>query len=376
MKSSLWSRAFVAGMGFLSAVTASPVKRDGTPWNYWTEKAWGANLGNWLILERWMDSTIFDTYAPNAQDEWNFCLDASNPAQALTDHWNSWVTESDFQTLASVGANHVRIPVGYWAFITPDAGEPYVSSGQLAQIERILGYCATYNINAIIDLHGLPGSQNGQAHSGHIGSIDFYTAYNIQRGLNTVQAVVNWVNGLDSTLKHQISAIEAANEPNVANSGIFSTLQSYYQNAYNIIHASAYDVPMMFHDGFQGLNAWSGFLPPPANAVMDLHPYWAFPPSTDTATIISQICAMGSPDSGFHLPVLLGEWSLASGVSSSDSWLRQFMDTQVSVWKQSAGGTFWALKNNINSDVWSFEQLISEGYINNGTFPYHTNAQC
>jgi glucan 1,3-beta-glucosidase len=376
MKSSFWSRAIVAAVGLLSAVSAIPIKRDGTPWNYWTEKAWGANLGNWLILERWMDSTIFDTYAPNAQDEWNFCLEASNPAQALTDHWNSWVTEADFQKLASVGANHVRIPVGYWAFIKPDSGEPYVSSGQLAQIERILGYCATYNINAIIDLHGLPGSQNGQAHSGHIGDIEFYTSYNIQRGLNTVQAVVNWVNGLDSTLKHQISAIESANEPNVANSSIFSTLQSYYQNAYNIIHASSYQVPMMFHDGFQGLNAWSGFLPAPANAVMDLHPYWAFPPSTDTSQIISQICAMGSPDSGFHLPVLLGEWSLASGVSSSDSWLRQFMDTQVSVWKQSAGGTFWALKNNINSDVWSFEQLISEGYINSGTFSLHTNAQC
>lgn len=370
------------------AIEASPVsyekrgnatldKRDGTAYNYWTTKAWGANLGNWLILEKWMDSTIFNTYAPNAVDEWTFCQQASNPAQALTDHWNSWITENDFKILASVNANHVRIPVGYWAFIQPDSGEPYVSTGQKAQIERILGYCNTYGLYAIIDLHGLPGSQNGQDHSGHAGSVGFYSSYNVQRGLNTVQAVVNWMNGLNPTLKARIASIESANEPHVGSSSDLATLRSYYQSAFNIINASAFKVPMMFHDGFQGLDAWSSFLLPPANAVIDLHPYYAFPPNTNSGSVISGICGTKSSASSFHLPVLFGEWSLASGVASSDSWLRQMMDTQVSVYKGSgAGGTFWALKNNINADVWSFEQLVSEGYINSGTFSLHTNAQC
>ncbi|KAI9281351.1 glycoside hydrolase superfamily [Umbelopsis sp. AD052] len=354
----------------------SPIaKRSGTAWNYWTMKAWGANLGNWLILEKWMDSTIFDKYAPNANDEWTFAQQASNPAAALQEHWNSWITESDFQKLASVSANHVRIPVGYWAFIAPDSGEPYVASGQKAQIQRILGYCATYKINAIIDLHGLPGSQNGEAHSGHIGSINFYTDYNIQRSLKTVQAVVDWMNSLPANLRNQISSIEAANEPRTSSDAQLTTLKSYYSQAYTKIHASAYQVPMMFHDAFKGLGAWSSFLPPPANAVIDLHPYWAFPPNGDQSQIISQICAKAS-DNSFHLPVLEGEWSLASGVASSDAWLRKFMDTQVSVYQKASGAVMWALKNNINSDAWSFEQLISEGIINNGTFSLHTNAQC
>ncbi|CEG64165.1 hypothetical protein RMATCC62417_01193 [Rhizopus microsporus] len=358
-------------------VTTSPIeKRDGTAYNYWTMKAWGANLGNWLILERWMDSTIFDKYAPNAQDEWTFCQQASNPAQALQDHWNSWVTEDDFKKLASVKANHVRIPVGYWAFIKPDAGEPYVSTGQKAQIERILGYCNTYGLYAIIDLHGLPGSQNGEAHSGHIGSIDFYSSYNIQRGLKTVQAVVDWMNGLNPTLKSRIASIESANEPRTNDSQL-AILKDYYQKAFNIINASPFKVPMMFHDSFKGLNAWKDFLPVPANAVIDLHPYYAFPPNNDRNSIISGICNTKSSASSFHLPVLFGEWSLASGAASDDWWLRQMMDTQVSVYKGSgAGGTFWALKNNINSNVWSFEQLVDQGIINDGTFSLHTNSQC
>jgi len=155
-------------------MTKSASAQSGTDWNYWTMKAWGANLGNWLVLERWMDHTIFNQYAPNAEDEWTFCQHASNPAQALQNHWNTFITEADFQMLASVNANHVRIPVGFWAFIQPDAGEPYVSYGQKAQLERILGYCSRYNIHAIIDLHGLPGSQNGEAHSGRIGAIEFF----------------------------------------------------------------------------------------------------------------------------------------------------------------------------------------------------------
>jgi glucan 1,3-beta-glucosidase len=373
-------------LGVMSAVMtltshASPVvhdKRDGTTYNFWAMKAWGTNLGNWLILEKWMDSSIFTQYAPNAVDEWTFSQQAANPAQALQTHWNSWVTEDDFKKMASVNVNMIRIPVGYWAFIPTDSNEPYVTTGQKAQIERILGYCNTYNMYAIIDLHGLPGSQNGNDHSGHSGSIEFYTDYNIQRGLKTVQAIVDWMNALDTTKKSCIASIQSANEPNVSG-GKLDILKSYYTKAFNIINASPFKVPMMFHDAFQGLNVWSNFLLPPSNAVIDLHPYYAFdsPPKSDPNVIISDICNSKASVQSFHIPVFFGEWSLASGVPNSDAWLRKMMDTQVSVYKNGgAGGTLWSLKNKINSSVWSFEQLIDEGIINSGTFSLHTNAQC
>lgn len=76
-------------------------------------------------------------------------------------------------------------------------------------------------------------------------------------------------------------------------------------------------------------------------------------------------------------PVFFGEWSLASGVGDYDWWFRQMMDTQINVFKNyGAGGTFWALKNKINSAVWSFQQLVHDGIINDGTFAYYTNNQC
>ena len=55
--------------------------------------------------------------------------------------------------------NHVRIPIGYWAFdVAP--GEPYIQ-GQKPYLLNAIGWAAKYNLKVIIDLHGAPGSQNG-----------------------------------------------------------------------------------------------------------------------------------------------------------------------------------------------------------------------
>lgn len=156
-------------------------------------------------------------------------------------------------------------------------------------------------------MHGLPGSQNGEAHSGRIGPIEFFTTYNVQRSVRTVQAIVDWVNGLNPTLKAKIASVQSANEPRVSSTNELNILKNFYTSAFNIINASPYKIPMMFHDGFQGLNAFSNFLLPPANAVIDLHPYHAFPPNTDTSSIIRNICDTKAYAQSFHLPVFFGD---------------------------------------------------------------------
>ena len=58
--------------------------------------------------------------------------------------------------------NHVRIPIGYWAYdVGP--GEPYLQ-GQRDYLAKAIGWAQQYGIKVIIDLHGAPGSQNGYAH--------------------------------------------------------------------------------------------------------------------------------------------------------------------------------------------------------------------
>ncbi|KAJ6638568.1 putative glucan 1,3-beta-glucosidase A [Pseudolycoriella hygida] len=366
-------------------------------YDYRTMKSFGVNLGSWVSLEKWIYPSLFERHAPNAIDEWTFSEQALDPAAALLEHWNTFVTEDVIELFAGIHGNHLRIPVGYWAFIQPDEGEPYVSTGQKAQLERILGYCEKYNLYAIIDLHGMPGSQNGEHHSGRTGAVEFYSDYNQQRSRNTIQAVVNWINNLNSTLKARVSAIQPVNEPHIETSDDLAKLKSFYTDAFEIINSADYKVTMLFGDGFQGLEAFADFLLPTDNAVIDLHPYFTFPPHSNTnkTAIIEGICSRLTLQETFHLPVFYGEWSVSSGIPSDDmKWFRTMMDTQVYAYKNGGVGfTFWTLRNEaVPNDLcgrpgqssyncfegiaWSLEKLINAGIVTERTFLETPNQQC
>ena len=59
----------------------------------------------------------------------------------------------------AIRLNHVRIPIGYWAFEV-GAGEPYIS-GQLPYLQKAVTWAGNHGLKVIVDLHGAPGSQNG-----------------------------------------------------------------------------------------------------------------------------------------------------------------------------------------------------------------------
>lgn len=57
--------------------------------------------------------------------------------------------------------NHIRVPIGYWAFESGyRSDEPYIP-GQLPYLHKVIGWATNHNLKVIIDLHGAPGSQNG-----------------------------------------------------------------------------------------------------------------------------------------------------------------------------------------------------------------------
>lgn len=121
----------------------------------------GVSLGNWLTLERWMDEDWFTGWAPNAQDEWTFINDLGKEkaAEVLNDHWSSWVVESDLDLMQAHGVNALRIPLGFWTFIPTQGDEPYINTTQLVHLNNMLGWLYKRGMRALLDLHGMPGSQ-------------------------------------------------------------------------------------------------------------------------------------------------------------------------------------------------------------------------
>jgi len=120
------------------------------------------------VLEPWITPSLFDnTGNPNIVDEWTFgqLQDRTVAKHTLTAHWDAWIKEADFAAIAAAGLNHVRLPIGYWAWeVGP--GEPYIQ-GQLPYLRKAVTWARNHDLKLIIDLHGVPGSQNGFDNSGH-----------------------------------------------------------------------------------------------------------------------------------------------------------------------------------------------------------------
>ena len=70
------------------------------------------------------------------------------------DRLSNFITEPDFEKIASWGLDHVRIPVDYNVLENEDGS--YDESG-FTRIENALGFAKKYGLNAVIDLHKTAG---------------------------------------------------------------------------------------------------------------------------------------------------------------------------------------------------------------------------
>jgi len=139
----------------LLSLAAPTYKRD-LKFPYGAIKVRGVNLGGWFVLEPWITPSIFEPWANSntVVDEYTLCqtLGKDQAYSTLSNHWNTWITESDFAQIAAAGLNHVRIPIGYWS-VAPIDGEPYVQ-GAYDVLNTALGWAQAHGISVWIDLHG------------------------------------------------------------------------------------------------------------------------------------------------------------------------------------------------------------------------------
>jgi glucan 1,3-beta-glucosidase len=125
----------------------------------------GVNLGSIFILDKSLAPPSLRSCVVN--DNWaseldflESCMTLDQAKEALEDHWSSFVTEKDFEYLASIGINSVRIPIGYWIL---DCGGPfkkykYVYQSAWYWFLNMISIAAKYKMGVLVDLHGAPGN--------------------------------------------------------------------------------------------------------------------------------------------------------------------------------------------------------------------------
>ncbi|RFU32771.1 hypothetical protein B7463_g3530, partial [Scytalidium lignicola] len=238
----------------------------------------GVNLGGWLSLEPFITPSLFN-YDLNLGiiDEYTLCqhLGPDAAQSTLEKHYATFVTEQTFIDIASAGLDHVRIPFSYWAVVTYP-GDPYVFRTSWRYLLRGIEWARKHGLRVNLDVHGLPGSQNGWNHSGRQGAIGWLNgtdgSLNAQRSLD----VHNQLSQFFAQPRYQniISFYGLANEPKMIVLDTNSVIE-WTTNAYNLVRKNGINAYVVFGDGFLGLPKWQGELQN-NGMVLDAHQYVIF----------------------------------------------------------------------------------------------------
>lgn len=252
-------------------------------WAYGTMPIRGVNLGGWLSIEPFITPSMFNTYKSNQGivDEYTLCqlLGPSVAAKMLEKHYALFINEQTFRDVQDAGFDHVRIPFSYWA-VTTYPGDPYVPKISWRYLLRGIEYARKYGLRVNLDLHALPGSQNGWNHSGRQGAIGWLNgtdgALNAQRSLDLHTQLSTFF--AQPRYQNVISIYGLVNEPRMSALGMDDVV-SWTTSAVQVVRKSGLKQAIAFGDGFLGLPKWQGKLQGLDGLVLDAHQYVIFDPN-------------------------------------------------------------------------------------------------
>lgn len=355
-------------------------------------KIHGVNLGNWLVLEKWMHPALFEGVA--AEDETDLCrlLPRDELEARLKKHRDTYITLEDFKWIKAHGLNTVRIPVPHFIFgDDPAFCDPYVPC--IEYLDKAFDWAEETGLQILIDLHTAPDSQNGFDNGGICGVCKFW-----QKPENEAR-VIKVLGMLSERYAHcpALFGVQILNEPispelwqhtvnrylpsdpeYAAGSGPvpFEFLCSFYKKAYFEIRKYLdEDKVVMFHDGFR-LKMWKEFMQTEEfkNVWLDTHIYMMMPGEMETKDMANLVLGRFRDDireMAQHFPVVVGEWCLShnpKGMDTMSDWekklsYRMMADAQLTAWDESAGFFFWSYKLISEPAGWDFRKCVENGWM-------------
>ncbi len=134
----------------------------------------GCNLGNWFLLEMWMldMNTFQDQFTFERVLETRFGEAEKN--RLMNIYRENWITERDFENMASYGFNVVRVPFHY-SLLEDDRNPMVLKPDGLAWLDRAVELAAKHRLYVILDLHGAQGGQSVDHTTGRAGKNELWS---------------------------------------------------------------------------------------------------------------------------------------------------------------------------------------------------------
>lgn len=380
------------------------------------KKIKGVNLGNWLVLEKWMLPELFE--GTGAEDEvWlNRKMNPAELKEKMKEHRDTFITEQDFAFIKEQGIWLLRIPVPYFIF-----GDRPPFNGCVEYLDKAFDWAEKYGLQILIDLHTVPGSQNGYDNGGLTGvckwcknpeEVEFALTvlerlakrYGQREGLYGIEALNEPISFL--VYATAPSTGKAVDKEEAKGSGYVPLpfLENFYRNAYRRLRKILPEnKTIVFHDGFR-LRHWGKFFRKEhmKNVVLDTHIYifamesfvpihmpWVYQIYIKSQQrLIERIQR--------DVPVMVGEWCICnkyaekavSGKSAEESSDRsaqadaqdelrkkrylEIAAMQLQAWESGAGWIYWSYQFKPNrkepldekwKESWDFSRCVENGWI-------------
>lgn len=361
------------------------------------DKIRGVNLGNWLVLEKWMSPEVFE--GTEAEDEiWlNRDLSEEECARRMKEHRDSFLNKKDFEYIAAHGFNLVRIPVPFFVF-----GDRPPYNGCIEYLDRAFDWAESYGVRILVDLHTVPGSQNGYDNGGITGvckwcqnpdEVEFALTvldrlaqrYGTREALFGIEVLNEPISWLVYTTAPSTGKARDKEEAKGSAYIPMSFLKSFYIEAYRRIRKyMPEEKTVVFHDGFR-LKKWKNFFNESGmkNVMLDTHIYlYAMELFCPISHPLIHKIYIGMEERKIakesrYTPVVVGEWCLSNnyshkpgkktynaayaayaagqGPDADGKWFRfskeeadaqkeRFLaayDLQTAAWEKSAGCIYW-----------------------------------
>jgi glucan 1,3-beta-glucosidase len=229
----------------------------------------GVSLGGWLVEEMWMQPII--TLPPPGSDlpvirdhvslnkVLGRRLGEPSRRRVQTAMRDAWTNETDFDRIREAGFNHLRLPFLYDLIEEP---------GGLAWLDRAIAWAGKRSLYVVLDLHGAPGGQSTEHHTGEEGRNQFFkNPADIERAERVWQTIARRYRD-----RPEVAAYDLLNEPMGA--GDLATLYLVQGRLYRAIRAVDTKHVIIIEDGYTGLD----HMPVPAvagwqNVVASCHHY-------------------------------------------------------------------------------------------------------
>jgi len=331
----------------------------------------GTNLGNWLVQEFWMmgqgGNGVTDQCTLEAKLTERFGYDEKERLIKL--FRDSWITERDWDQLQAFGFNLVRLPI-LWSVIEDEKKPKTLRADAWRYLDWSIAQAKKRGIYVILDLHGAPGGQTPNDHTGCAGQNKYWTDTDAQER-------TRWLWQQIAT-KYRDEPVVAAYDPlNEPWGSTAEAMVTRVEDLYKTIRAIDDKHIVLLPSHYGSIDAYGnptskGF----TNVAFEIHPYPGLfgDRPADTPYMIHRdwlrcgptgttgVCAYNKQVSELKIPLLVGEFQpwQGAGLDLGGQIGRATYDTYASYG--------WA------STSWAYKFVSAAGGSGKGSWGMVTNA--